>query len=68
MPHDTAVSCAKMAEPIDLLWTWLGRKKHKFFNRICQVAPIMGEEIGATWRIRLNRLSATAMRPYVKLL
>ena len=65
----SAVSCAKMAEPIDLpleLWTWAGRRKHKF-NRICQVAP-MGGHIGATWQIRLNRPSAAVLRPYVKLL
>ena len=33
MPDDTAVSCAKMAEPIDLpftLWPRMGRRKHKF--------------------------------------
>ena len=28
----------------------------------------MGGHIGATWRIRLNRLSAALLRPYVKLL
>jgi len=28
---------------------------------------LMEEHIGATWRIRLNRLSAAGMRPYVKL-
>ena len=27
-----------------------------------------GSHIGATWRIRLNRPCAAAMRPYVKLL
>jgi len=27
----------------------------------------MGEYIGATWRIRLNRPSAAVMQPYVKL-
>ena len=55
-----------MAEPIDLP---LGRMKHKF-NRMPQVAPIslMGGHIGVTWRMRLNRLSAAAMRSYVKLL
>jgi len=42
-------------------------------RRIRQVAPMcprerLGEHIGATWRIRLNRLYAAAMRPYVKLL
>jgi len=34
--------CATMAEPVDLpfgLWTWVGRRKHKF-NRILQVAPV----------------------------
>jgi len=37
-----AVNCAKMAEPIDLLfglWTWVCRKKHKF-SRIRQVASM----------------------------
>jgi len=29
---------------------------------------IYGVHIGATWRIRLNRSCAAAMRPYVKLL
>ena len=85
-----AMSCAKMAEPIDfpsVMWTQVGRRKHKF-KRIRQVAPVctssvvivivvfarlrkralMREHIGATWRIRLNRPSAAAMRPYVKLL
>jgi len=42
MPNDTAVSCAKMAELIDLpfgLWTRVGRRKHKF-NHICKTAPM----------------------------
>jgi len=42
MPVDTAMSCAKMAEPIDLpfgLWIPVGRRKHKF-NRICQESPL----------------------------
>jgi len=32
MPDNTAVSCAKMAEPIDLLfglWTWVDQRKQK---------------------------------------
>jgi len=61
----SAVSCAKMAEPIDLrfgLWTRVGRRKHKF-NLIRQVAPT-----GTSHRIRLNRPSAAAMCPYVILL
>ena len=31
MPDDTAVSCAKTAELIEMpfgLWTWVGRRKH----------------------------------------
>jgi len=63
----SAVSCAKMAERIDLpfeLWTRVGRKKHKF-SRIRQVAPPPG---ATTWQIRLNCPSAAAMRSYVKLL
>jgi len=62
----SAVSCAKMAEPIDILfglWTGVGRRKHTF-NHICQV----GGHIGATWWIRLNCPSVMVMRPYVKLL
>jgi len=69
-----AVKCAKIAELIDLpfgLWTLVGRRKHKF-NCICQVAPVSpygrAHHIGATWGMRLNRLSAAAMRPYVRLL
>jgi len=46
----SAVSCAEMAEPIDLafgLWTRVGGKKHKFSD-IRQVAPMchMGGHIG----------------------
>jgi len=54
---DTAVICAKTAEPIEMpfgLWTRLGRRKH-------------GGQIGATWRKRLNRSCAAAMKNYVKL-
>ena len=57
----------KTAEPIDLpfgLWTPVDRMMHKF-NRIGQVAPMCRR---GTWRIRLNRPSAAAMRPYVELL
>jgi len=68
------MSCVKMAETVDLpfgLSTRVGQKKQKF-NRIRQVAPIggavIGGHIGASRRIRLNRPSAAAMRPYVKLL
>jgi len=70
MRGDTDMSCAQMAEPIDLLfglWTLVCRRKHKF-SRICQVSPIMGGHIDATWQIHLNRPSAVAMQPFVKLL
>jgi len=51
----SAMSCAKMAEPIDLLfglWTRVGRRKHKF-NHICQVAP-MCPDGRARWRHLAN--------------
>jgi len=67
-PH-SAVSCAKMDEPIDLpfgLWTRVGRKKHKF-NRIRQVfyVPSLERTLAPPGEYGL---SAAAMRPYVKLL
>jgi len=65
----------KTAEPIDLpfwLWTQVGWRAERstssvVFARWHQCA-LIGWHIGATWRIRLNRPSAAAMRPYVKLL
>jgi len=33
----------------------------------CRQYALIGGHIGATWRIPLNRPSAAAMRPYVKL-
>jgi len=42
MLDDSAVSCVKMAEPIDLqfgLWIWVGWRKHKFIC-ICQLVPM----------------------------
>jgi len=64
--RNSVVICAKTAERIEMplgLWTWvMGRRKHKF-TRWCQCA-LMGGHIGATWRIRLNRLSVAAMRPF----
>ena len=41
-------------------------KGHCHGNHFC--LSVCGVYIGATWRIRLNRLCAVAMRPYVKLL
>jgi len=71
-PFLSAVSCAKMAELINLpfgLWTRVGRRKRKF-HHIRQVASVcsrqcalMGREIGATWRTRLNSPSAAVMWP-----
>jgi len=58
----SAVSCAKMAEVIEMpfrLWTRVGGPwKH----------VLGGVRIGATWRIPLNRPCAAAMRLFVKLL
>jgi len=50
-------------------WTQVSRRKHKLivFARWHQCALNRGH-IGVTWQIRLNRLFAAAMRPYVKLL
>jgi len=68
----SAVSCSKMAEPIDLtfgcgLWWAEGSTSSVVYARLRQCA-LIGWHIGATWRIRLNSPSAAAMRPYVKLL
>jgi len=58
MPNDTAVSCAKMAEQIEMpLGLWIGPRKHL----------LHGMHIGATWRIRLNRPYAAAMRPFCQI-
>jgi len=58
---DSAISCAKTAEPIEMQF-WM----------LSQVGPgnhvLDGVHIGATCRILLNRSCAAAMRPYVKLL
>jgi len=53
----TVVSPTKTAEPIEMpfgLWTRMGPRKH----------VLHGVAIGATWRIRLNRACAAAMRPF----
>jgi len=51
-----AMSCAKMAEPIEIpfgLWTRVGPRQ-----------PVLGAvHTGATWRIPLKRPCAAAMRP-----
>ena len=66
-----------MAEPIDLPFgLWLGWAEGStgsvVFSRWRQCAlrqsALMWVHIGATWRMRVNRSSAAAMRPYVKLL
>jgi len=56
----SVVSCAKTAEPTEMqfgMLSWAGPGNH--------VLDVV--DIGATWQIRLNRPSAAAMRPYVKL-
>jgi len=54
----SAVSCAKMTEPIQMLfglWMWIlvGPRKHVLR--------------GATWRIRLSRPCAAVMRPFCQI-
>ena len=42
MPDDTAMSCAKIAEPIGVpfgLWTWVGPRKHVLVG--CTIEPCM---------------------------
>ena len=56
---DSAVSCAKTAEPIEMpnaLCTRVDPRKH----------VLGGVRTTATWRIPLNRPRAAAMRPVVK--
>jgi len=50
------MSCAEMAEPMLFgMWTdSVGPRKH----------VLDGMHIGATWRMRLNRPCAAAMRPF----
>ena len=58
----SAVSCANTAEPIEIpfgVLSGVGPGKHVIDH---------GMHIVAIWRIRLNRLCASATRPYVKLL
>ena len=57
IPDNTAVSCAKMAELIDLpfgLCTQVGERKHKF-NRIFQVVS-MCPHARAHWRHLVNTI------------
>jgi len=56
----SALSCAKMAEPIDLqfrLWSRVGKRKHNF-NRITQVAP-MCRHGRAHWRHLANTIESS---------
>jgi len=55
-----AISCANTAEPITMsfwMWTRVGPNKH---------ASDVGH-VGATWRIRLNRPCAAAVRPLCRI-
>jgi len=59
----SAVSCAKMAEPIDLpfgLWTRVDRRKQKL-NRIRQVAPTCSL-MRARWRHMVNTTESSVFR------
>jgi len=52
---DTAMSCAKMADPIETsfgLSIWVGPRKH----------VLNGVHVGATWQIRLNRQCSVALQ------
>jgi len=74
----TLVSPAKTAAPIEIpfgLWARMGRRNHVLDGGAegrCHGnhfwLSIYGMHVGATWRMRLNRPCAAAMRPYVKLL
>jgi len=71
VPDDTAVICTKMAQPIDLplgsrLWWDEGSTSSIVFASWRQCA-LVGGHIDPTWRLRLNRPPAVAMRPYDKL-
>jgi len=70
----SAMSCAEMAEPMDLpsgLWTRVGRRKHRF-NHIRQVTPMCPHE-RAYWCHLANMIESSVCmrrrpRSYVKLL
>jgi len=55
----SGVSYAKTAEPIEMPFYGLAGGPKE--------ACVTWGHVGATWRIRLNRPCAAAMRPYVKL-
>jgi len=50
------MSCAKIAEPMDMQ-LGMGPRKH----------VLDGEHVGATWRMRLNRPCAAAVRPFCQI-
>jgi len=60
MPVNTVVSCAKMAEPIEMpfaLWSLMGPRKY----------VLLWVHIGTTWQIRLNRPFAAVMRSFCQI-
>ena len=71
LPLNTCTNgCPKTAEQIEMvfgLWTRVESTSSVIFTRWRQCDHMRGH-IGATWRMRLNRPSAAAMRSYVKLL
>jgi len=57
-----------MDEPIEMLfglWTWMNPRNHVLDGG---PDPLMGGHTGASQQIHMNRPSAAAMQPYVKLL
>jgi len=73
VPDDTAVTCAKMAQPIDFAvwvvgWWAEGRTSSIAFASWRQCALMGGHIAQAGNLATTNRPSAAAMRPYVKLL
>ena len=64
----SSMSCAKMAEPIDLLfglWSCVGRRKHKF-THIRQLAP-MCPHGRAHWRHLANMIEQSVFGRYAAL-
>jgi len=61
----SGVSCAKMAEPIAMLfgvWTRVDARKHELGG------VHIGSDIGDTWRIRLSRPCAAVIQPFCQII
>jgi len=58
--QQSAMSCAKMAEQINMsfrLWTRMGPRKH----------VLLGLHIGTTWQIRLKHSCVAVMLPFCQI-